>query len=247
MQRRLIWTILLTCCALITILIAKPGWLPGGDFLLLKLRGRATVTDRLNQYGPAARNRLKPYFEKAGVTYPPHKIVLVGLKKEKSLQLYGAGESGALKFIHAYPVLAASGVKGPKLEEGDGQVPEGFYKIEALNPNSAFHLALRVNYPSETDRKHAAEDGRANPGTDIMIHGSHGSVGCLAMGDPVSEELFVLAGDTGLENIDLILCPEDFRRNKNCAPPPKAPAWTGQLYRDLAAALAKLPATTEQP
>ena len=44
-----------------------------------------------------------------------------------------------------------------------------------------------------------------------MIHGSSVSVGCLAMGDPAIEELFVLAAETGLENIKVILSPVDFR------------------------------------
>ena len=33
-----------------------------------------------------------------------------------------------------------SGTLGPKLREGDRQVPEGLYGIESLNPNSLFHL-----------------------------------------------------------------------------------------------------------
>src|SRR5690606_4961 len=100
---------------------------------------------------------------------------------------------GVLRFVRALPVLAASGRVGPKLQYGDYQVPEGFYRIEALNPNSRFHLALRVNYPNAFDRAEAAREGRTHLGGDIMIHGSNASVGCLAMGDVVSEDLFVLA------------------------------------------------------
>src|SRR5690606_33287906 len=107
---------------------------------------------------------------------------------------------GAWVAVHQYPVLAASGQAGPKLREGDRQVPEGFYAIESLHPNSRFHLALRVNYPNQSDRQRAAEDGRTNLGGDIMIHGSNASVGCLAMGDPAAEDLFVLVADVGIQN-----------------------------------------------
>jgi len=51
----------------------------------------------------------------------------------------------------------------PKLKEGDQQVPEGIYRIESLNPNSLYHLALRVNYPNQEDRRRAIEDGRKEP------------------------------------------------------------------------------------
>lgn len=74
--------------------------------------------------------------------------------------------------IKSYPILAASGSIGPKLRESDMQVPEGVYQIESLNPNSQFHLSLRVNYPNEFDREQARIDGRAQLGGDIMIHGS---------------------------------------------------------------------------
>ena len=77
-----------------------------------------------------------------------------------------------------------SGRLGPKLKEGDRQVPEGLYRVESLNPNSRYHLSLRVNYPNEQDKSYGRLDGRNNLGTDIMIHGKDCSIGCLAMGDP---------------------------------------------------------------
>jgi murein L,D-transpeptidase YafK len=44
------------------------------------------------------------------------------------------------------------------------------YRIEARNPNSKFHLALRVSYPNSQDMARAATLG-VDPGGDIMIHG----------------------------------------------------------------------------
>ena len=58
--------------------------------------------------------------------------------------------------ICVYPVLGASGVLGPKLKEGDRQVPEGVYRVPELNPNSDFHLSLRLDYPNEFDRAQGA-------------------------------------------------------------------------------------------
>ncbi|MDP1966314.1 MAG: hypothetical protein Q8K93_29440 [Reyranella sp.] len=53
--------------------------------------------------------------------------------------------------------------------EGDGRTPEGAYRIDARNPNSSFHLSLRVSYPAERDKARTASLG-VPPGGDIYIH-----------------------------------------------------------------------------
>jgi murein L,D-transpeptidase YafK len=202
----------------------------------------ATIAERLTQYGPAARARLRPYFQEQNLTYPPSQIALIGLKAEKILEVYARNGTNDFKRIRSYPILAASGGAGPKLREGDRQVPEGIYGIESLNPNSRFHLSLRVDYPNASDREQAAREGRTNLGGDIMIHGSAVSVGCLAMGDEAAEDLFVLAADTGLKNITVILAPVDFRDEQKTVPTSaQLPAWTAGLYEKLRVQLKQFP------
>lgn len=201
----------------------------------------ATVALRLQQCGPAARGRLQPYFDAAQVSYPPARAVLLGLKQEKLLELYAAGTNETLRFIRAYPILAASGSLGPKLREGDRQVPEGIYPVEWLNPNSLYHLSFRIGYPNDFDREHAKLESRTNLGGDIMLHGGSGSVGCLAMGDPASEDFFVLAADTGISNITIILSPVDFREGKTVTITDTFPKWTDGLYQTIKAKLNELP------
>jgi len=128
------------------------------------------------------------------------------------------------------------------LREGDQQVPEGIYSIESLNPNSSYHLSLRVNYPNVFDREQAAREGRTNLGGDIMIHGGAVSVGCLAMGDEAAEDLFVLAADTGLTNITVILSPVDFRKGQRVPQTGAVPPWTASLYQTIQSNLYGLPA-----
>jgi murein L,D-transpeptidase YafK len=205
----------------------------------------ATVADRLDQYGAAARARLSPHFAKQKVTYPPGELVLVGFKKEKTLEVYAKSGTSGFRLICNYPILAASGTAGPKLREGDRQVPEGIYAIEFLNPNSRYHLSLRVNYPNAFDRKQALEEKRTNLGGDIMIHGKAASIGCLAMGDEAAEDLFVLAADTGLKNITVILAPLDFRKHDAVPGGQKLPPWTVPLYDQVRAELRKLPGAKE--
>jgi hypothetical protein len=199
---------------------------------LTRMTGRATVADRLVEHGAAARARLEPYFTAAGVAFPPAVALLAGFKQERRLELYAAAPGQAVRFVRSYPILGSSGTLGPKLREGDLQVPEGFYGIESLNPNSRFHLALRVDYPNEHDRAMARAEGREQLGGDIMIHGGSASIGCLAMGDEAAEELFVLAATVGIENVQVILSPVDFR----AADLPAAvggPAWVAELHDRL--------------
>ena len=192
--------------------------------------GRKTVHDRLAEYGDIARGRLSPFFEDAGVAYPPQEMTLIGLKAERMLEVWVKGADGEWRFLRAYPILSMSGVLGPKLNEGDLQVPEGLYRLESLNPNSRFHLALRVDYPNDDDRGRGEADGRTNLGGDIMIHGKDCSIGCLAMGDEAAEDLFVLAAETGIEHVAIVLSPVDFRVRDLPTELLSLPSWSDELY-----------------
>ena len=201
----------------------------------------ATVESRLEQYGVAARARLAPHFQNAGVAYPPSALVFIGLKEEKILQVYAKSGTNIYTFIRSYPIKAASGVAGPKLRQGDKQVPEGIYGIDLLNPNSSYHLSMQINYPNAYDRTQAQTESRTNLGGEIMIHGKALSVGCLAMGDEVAEELFVLAADTKIENITVVLAPVDFRVGKTLPTNAKLTPWTDSLYPEIKKRLVEFP------
>ena len=199
------------------------------------------VRDRLEQYAPAVEGRLRKPFAAAGLGWPPGEFALVAFKDSRKLEVYGRERNDAAwRYVRDYPVLAASGALGPKLRAGDLQVPEGRYEVVALNPNSRFHLALRLGYPNAFDRRMAAADGRTELGGDIMIHGHASSVGCLAMGDPAAEDLFVLTALTSPENVRVTISPTDFRLG---GPPPAihGSPWLPRLYADLGRTLAAFP------
>jgi hypothetical protein len=199
------------------------------------------IVERVAQYGPDARARLAPFFAAAGVPYPPARFVLVGFKLERELHLLASRPDGRLAFIRSYPILGASGTLGPKLREGDQQVPEGLYTIVYLNPNSVAHLSLALSYPNDWDRARAAEDGRDALGGDIMIHGGSSSIGCLAIGDEAAEDLFVLAADAGWDDAVVVLTPVDFRNRVLVVDHAAQPTWVDDLYVRLRAALNDMP------
>jgi hypothetical protein len=224
-----------------------------------------SVADRLDEYGPAVEERLAKQFEAAGVAWPPQTVLLVAFKDERRLELLasrsadvaedpdatrdfgptarepGSRDPTRWHRVASWPILAASGTLGPKLREGDRQVPEGLYAIESLNPMSRFHLALRVGYPNGFDRARAIEDGRTDLGGDIMVHGSSVSIGCLAMGDEVAEDLFVVTTLAGVENASILIAPCDLRVRTDVAPPSGSPSWTRAAWDEIRSRLDRLP------
>ncbi len=196
-----------------------------------------SLDDVLNHYGPMVRPTLRQRFLAAGVPWPPRRLTLIGLKAERQLEVW-AYVNDEPRFIHSYPVLDASGLPGPKRRRGDHQVPEGIYRVDAFNPNSRFHLSMRINYPNEFDRLMGLQDGRDNLGYDIFIHGRDYSEGCLAIGDPAIEELFVLVVDAGFGNTEVVIVPHDPRRETLLPPARGLPAWVDDLYLKLEQRLA---------
>jgi hypothetical protein len=74
--------------------------------------------------------------------------------------------------------------------EGDYQVPEGFYYINEFNPKSTYYLSLGINYPNASDQ---ILSDSLRPGSEIYIHGSCVTVGCIPMTDNQIDELYILA------------------------------------------------------
>ncbi|MDX2307025.1 MAG: hypothetical protein NW216_02170 [Hyphomicrobium sp.] len=193
-----------------------------------------TLAQRLKEIGPGAKARLRGKFESQRLAWPPREVTLVALKDQKVLELYARPRDGSWQFVHRYAVLGASGTQGPKLKQGDKQVPEGIYGIALLNPNSKYHVSLRVSYPNAFDQAMATKDGRKELGGDIMIHGKNVSIGCLAVGDEAAEEIFVLAHEVGLKRVRVIIAPSDLRLAPAPDLPEGAPAWVPGLYAEIA-------------
>lgn len=138
-----------------------------------------------------AQPRLEELFKKAGIAFPPKRIFLRLFKIEGECELWAsAQEGGRLIKIKTYAICATSGEPGPKRRQGDGQVPEGFYRISGFNPWSHFHLSLKIDYPNASDRIMA---GGNDPGGDIFIHGSCVTIGCVPLQDGPIEEVYLAA------------------------------------------------------
>jgi hypothetical protein len=194
---------------------------------VVDLTGGQTHEQVLARLGPIYRPALQAEVREVGSKYPPDHLRLIGLKHERLLEVWVPGTNGWRR-LRSYPVLAASGGPGPKLREGDHQVPEGIYRLTGFNPNSSYHLSVRVDYPNRDDQAVAVTEGRRRLGGDIFIHGKAVSIGCLAIGDRAIEELYVLLADTRLSNVSLVLSP-----SADPKAPRGAPHWWGPLYERI--------------
>ncbi len=194
----------------------------------LKIKGKQSVADVINKYGDDAEKRFLSSFKEADIQFPPGQLILLAIKDRKKIEVW-ARDKEKYRFIKEYKVKALSGGPGPKLFEGDRQVPEGIYKIISLNPNSSYHLSMKLNYPNSFDLKYAKKEGRNKPGSNIFIHGKALSIGCLAMGDTAIEELFTMVYKVGKSNVEVIISPTDARMNK-LIPQSDSPEWVSELY-----------------
>jgi murein L,D-transpeptidase YafK len=132
-------------------------------------------------------------FREAGAAWPPRGLFVRAFKLEAELEIWASPRRGGARVrVASLPVCAGSGTLGLKRREGDGQVPEGFYRIDRFNPRSSFHLSLGLDYPNRWDRARASRDD-LKPGGDIFIHGGCATIGCLPLGDPAIEGLYVVA------------------------------------------------------
>ena len=119
-----------------------------------------------------------------------HKPILIrAFKKEAEFEIWKQQADGQYTLLKTYPMCRWSGQLGPKVREGDRQVPEGFYTITPgqKNPNSAYYLSFNVGYPNAYDRAHGYSGG------SIMVHGACSSAGCFSMTDEQIAEIYAVA------------------------------------------------------
>lgn len=136
----------------------------------------------------AGLSRLVPALQEAG-RQAGDPVYLRIFKQEAALEVW-IRDPNAQSFVllKTYPICSFSGGLGPKVREGDGQAPEGFYAVKAgqMNPGSSYHLAFNLGFPN------AYERAKGWTGSYLMVHGSCVSIGCYAMTNPGIEEIYAL-------------------------------------------------------
>ena len=224
--RQVLLLLLCWLAVVVAVLLIRPET---RGYILSRL-SRKSVGSRLSEIC-AAKPRI---VEAAGQIKGPLSILV--FKNERLIELHAPGWNAP----RIYEMTGFSGRLGPKLRESDGQIPEGVYGIEYLNPNSAFHLSFKVSYPNAFDREMAGKDGRTDLGGDIMIHGGSATVGCIPIGDDAIEEVFFFVARAGTENTTVVIAPYDMRKGRHPDLERSQLPWYGSLCDAIAAGLADI-------
>lgn len=161
-------------------------------FLLSLLSCTMADNDSHSESYPKIRQRVAPLlqaeFKQRNLRYGAPIFMRI-FKQPAQLEMWVEGADKRFQLFKTYPICAFSGSLGPKLREGDGQAPEGFYYVgkKQLNPHSRFHLSFNLGYPNAYDHAHN------RTGSFLMVHGNCVSIGCYAMTDAKIEEIYTLA------------------------------------------------------
>jgi murein L,D-transpeptidase YafK len=143
-----------------------------------------------------------------GISRDSMQIYLRAFKTEKKVEVWARNTCDSVfTLVKEFPICEISGEIGPKRRSHDLQVPEGFYRINELNPYSKYYLSMRINYPNASDSIRGVK-GRL--GNLIYIHGGCESSGCIAIADDKIKELFVYcieAYNAGQKEINIAIYP----------------------------------------
>lgn len=127
---------------------------PRASYLTSAIRSRASR-------GPELPARIRPNPD--AVSFQADSIVVE--KSRRTMTMYSQGTP-----VRIYFIALGQNPVGKKVSRGDNRTPEGLYYIEGHNPESKYHLSLRVSYPNDLDIAEARARG-VSTGGDIMIHG----------------------------------------------------------------------------
>ncbi len=189
-----------------------------GLLILNSFLSAKTFEEEQNQYKRVKEARkekidgIKKLFKEKKIPYPANIFIRI-FKFEEKFQVF-ALNGKKYELVKEYPICSSSGELGPKRQQGDMQVPEGFYYMHHYNPLSNFHLSLGVSYPNKSDTilKTAKDAGGA-----IYIHGDCVTIGCVPLTDNLIKEVYTMAVDAktnGQTKIEIHIFPCDFNTEK---------------------------------
>lgn len=117
-------------------------------------------------------------------------------KEESELELWmKSAHEPHYALFKVFRLTHCAGKPGPKLREGDGQAPEGFYVASpgSMRPDTKHHLGIDLGYPNDYDKYHGFT------GSDLMLHGGVNAAGAYALSPKDMEEVYTLV-EAGLED-----------------------------------------------
>ena len=190
-------------------------------FILCGLNNYASFLDEQLQYTRvnAAYKEKKPIIaeklQSMDLSLKNVKVMIKAYKYEQNVKIYVQSKSEKVWRVYKeFPFNCTSGELGPKRQEGDYQIPEGYYKVNHFNPYSNFHLSLGVSYPNKADK---IKSPHKNKGGAIYMHGGCATIGCIPIEDEPIKEVYilsVLAKNNGQSKVPIHIFPFEYTQEK---------------------------------
>lgn len=167
-----------------------PGSIASGNSTKIPLFSSTALpgTPRSIHITTEMRPRVQGKLERLGLQLGDPVFVRL-FKEEGELEVWMQAEGNKnYTLFRVYRLSDVVGKPGPKIREGDGQAPEGFYYVPGsrLRPDSRHHLAFDIGYPNDFDRHH----GRT--GKDLLVHGGSKAFGAFSLPTESMEEVYTL-------------------------------------------------------
>lgn len=197
----------------------------------------------------------------AGLEWPPSATLLRVFKKEMELEIWAKNkDQDRMVLVRTLPVCAMDSEPGPKLAQGDGKTPEGYYTPEfgygsshgwmwidltevdrygEVGRGSSFKMC--IDYPNSLDRKRSTSAGKKSPGGEICLHGNCVTAGCVSLVNRDFLPVFSFSRhhDVALEGpLQLHIYPFRFDQLPETARLKLAKRWTHSSSLDSASLLA---------
>ncbi|MBP6602553.1 MAG: hypothetical protein KA250_12160 [Verrucomicrobiales bacterium] len=170
--------------------VALPASAKGGDFRI-PFFGKSNVAQTprtiaiTKEAGDKMRDDLLSIGAKVG-----DPVFLRLFKEERELEVWmNVGGENPFVLYKVFRLTDSAGVPGPKLREGDGQAPEGFYfgTPSSLRPETRHHLGIDLGYPNALDL------ALGRTGGDMMLHGGVSAAGAFSLTREGIEEVYTLS------------------------------------------------------
>ena len=190
-------------------------------FLFFSLNNYASFLDEQLQYKRvnAAYKVKKPIINEKlhsmDLSLNNVKVMIKAYKYEQTVKIYVQSKSEKVWRVYKeFPFNCTSGDLGPKRQEGDYQIPEGYYHVNHFNPYSNFHLSLGVSYPNKADK---IKSPHKDKGGAIYMHGGCATIGCIPIEDEPIKEVYILsvmAKNNGQGKIPIHIFPFEYTVEK---------------------------------
>ena len=208
------------------------------DLLVRKIKDKQYEIKIMDEFENAFGNGYRQEFLKFGVSYPPKKVLLVGIKQTHSLEFWAQGKQGQIKHIFTSEKFL-SGKFISRFILPPEKVPEGVFSMVTLK-SPHVHLLILQNLPNDQKK-------RLKHFFKLLLDVCFDVDYCISSPAVLKHELDMpeigidlFIYKIGVENMLFIISPVDFRKEVSQELIDSHPEWSSERYLSIRRELNKL-------